>query len=147
MGRDRSARGKLERKENTREERKPVVLADLIVFSFKHLEESQPRNDPQTLEVWQQEKLFPVLLTRLKELSRLTRDEAVKQQLIKVYGDFPPRSDFTPPDHIDKNVAWGVIKGIGGQKGTVAGYMIENTFYVVFLDKDHRFWITEKKNT
>lgn len=40
-----------------------------------------------------------------------------------------------------------VITSIGGQKGRVAGYMKENTFYIVFLDKNHQFWITEKKHT
>lgn len=147
MGKDRGRHGGYQRKENIREERKSVVVSDLLTFSFRHLDESQPEDDPQTLEVWAVERLLPILLTRLKELSRLSRDEATKQQLIKVYGDFPVKSDFFAPAHIDKHVAWGVIKGIGGQKGTVAGYMIENTFYIVFLDKDHRFWITEKKNT
>jgi hypothetical protein len=23
----------------------------------------------------------------------------------------------------------------------------ENTFYIIFLDKNHQFWITEKKHT
>jgi hypothetical protein len=36
---------------------------------------------------------------------------------------------------------------IKGQKGRVAGHIIENVFYLVFLDKEHRFFITEKKNT
>ena len=44
-------------------------------------------------------------------------------------------------------VQWAVIKGMKGQKGRVAGYVIGNVFYVVFLDQNHRFWVTEKKGT
>ena len=33
---------------------------------------------------------------------------------------------------------------IKGQKGRVAGHIIDNIFYVVFLDREHRFYITEK---
>ena len=36
---------------------------------------------------------------------------------------------------------------VKGQKGRVAGHIIDNIFYVVFLDREHRFYITEKRHT
>ena len=135
------------RAENTREERKGHKTRDLLTFSFKDLDESQPKKQPQSIDSWNKENLLRPFLERLHALSKLTRDEAREQKQIKIYGDFPLESDFHRPKHVDLNVAWSVIKAVGGQKGTVAGYVVETTFYVVFLDKEHRFWITKKKHT
>ncbi len=143
----RNKKASFTRPANTREERKVVESRELLTFSFKDLDESQPNNDPQTIELWEQEGLLKPFLIRLKDLSNLTRSEAELQQQIKVYGDFPPKTDFFHPKHVNQNVAWAVIKAVGGQKIVVAGYIVESTFYVVFLDKNHRFWISEKKHT
>ena len=34
-----------------------------------------------------------------------------------------------------------------GLKGRVAGHVIGNVFYVVFIDQEHRFYVTGKKHT
>jgi len=73
--------------------------------------------------------------------------EALNEQQMAVYGGFPAKSDFTPPKHVASDVQWAVVKRGKGQKGRVAGYVIDNVFYPVFLDKDHRFWLTEKRRT
>jgi len=135
------------RKENVREERKKSSTKDLLTFSFKDLDETQPKKSPQSINLWSQKFILEDLFNRLKDLSKLTRDEAEKQQQITIYGDFPSKTDFFHPKHVDQNVAWAVIKAVGGQQGRVAGYIVENTFYIVFLDKEHRFYISEKKNT
>jgi hypothetical protein len=137
------------RSENTREEKVSVSSRDLLTFSFKDLDETQPKNNPQSLAAWHKGNLLKSFFKRLQDLSRLTRDEATKQQQIKIYGDFPKDkdTDFHHPKHVDDNVAWSVIKAVGGQKGVVAGYIVESTFYVVFLDQNHRFWISKKKHT
>lgn len=136
------------RKVNTREERKTVADKSLLTFSFKHLDQTQPKQNPETIALWQELGLYPKLIERLKQLSTLSRDEACKQQQIKLYGDFPPenKTKFYPPSYIDSHVAWGVIEGLGGLP-RVAGYLIENTFYVVFFDSKHQFWLSEKKHT
>ena len=135
MARNNRSRTKsFSRRENNREERKVIEHRELLTFSFKDLDQTQPHGAPQTIKLWEEEGILSTLMSRLKDLSKLTREEASKQQQIKVYGDFPPKSDFTHPDHIDSNVAWSVIKAVGGQKGVVAGYIGESTFYVVFLD-------------
>ena len=148
MARDRGRNSARSRKENTREERKVVEVRELLTFSFRDLDQTQPKKKPETVELWQELRLYPALLTRLKELSTLTRDEACTQQQIKIYGEFPPKgkTDFVAPGYIDKHVAWGVIEGLGGVP-RVAGYMSGNTFFIVFLDSDHKFWKSDKKRT
>lgn len=137
------------RLENTREERKTLEKRALLTFSFKDIDETQPKHNPQSLQIWQEDGLLQTLLIKLKELSKLTRHEAESQKLIKIYGDFPQpeNTQYSYPKHIEENVAWGVISSIGGQKSRIAGYLIENTFYIVFLDKEHQFWLSKKKNT
>ena len=147
MGRDRSKKGNYKRSANTREEKKVVSARKLITVSFKDIDFTQPNGKEQTFDTWSNDGLLVPLLERIRQLTKLTRDEAEKQQIIKVYGDIPDHSDFTRPKHVDENASWAVLKGIGGQVSTLAGYIVENTFYAVFLDKEHRFWPTEKKNT
>jgi len=148
MARDRSRNRTRTRKENTREERKVVDSRELLTFSFRELDQTQPKKQPETVELWQEKNLVPTLMKRLKELSNLTRDEACTQQQIKIYGNFPAKdkTDFVVPGHIDKHAVWGVIEGLGGLP-RVAGYLSGNTFYVVFLDSNHKFWKSEKKHT
>ena len=70
--------------------------------------------------------------------------EAQQEKTIELYRSFPPDSDFKVPQYIQGEVKWGTIQDIGGQKHRVAGYMIDNVFYVVFLDKNHKFWKMKK---
>lgn len=131
----------------TRDVRKEIKDRSLITFSFKSFDQTQPRKNPQTFVLWNEKGLLKKLLDRMLQLSALTRDEAFTQNQIKQYGDFPPpeKTDYFCPAHVS-NVSWCVIENIGG-KPRVAGYFIENTFYVVFLDSEHRFWISKKRNT
>lgn len=63
----------------------------------------------------------------------------------KEYGEFPKNSGFKYPRHIEKDVNWAALH-ITGQN-VLGGFIYGNTFFVVFLDKDHQFWITKKKHT
>lgn len=148
MTKGRSRNTARSRKENTKEERKVVDLRELLTFSFKELVQDQPKKEPQTVELWKRLDLLSTLIRRLTEISNLTRNEACSQNQIKIYGDFPPKdkTDFTAPAHLDKHVSWGVIENLGGLP-RVAGYLSENTFYIVFLDSNHKFWKSEKKHT
>ncbi|EJZ7971167.1 hypothetical protein OIT16_004603 [Vibrio vulnificus] len=148
MSRDRSNKPR-GRKQDCREERKTTQSKDLMTFSFKDLDQTQPKNNCETIELWANKGLLEKLINRMYDISKLTRSEACMQQQIKLYPDgFPPpkKTDFFVPSYVDKNVAWGVIEGIGG-KPRVAGYLSENTFYVVFLDSNHNFFKSSLKGT
>ncbi len=114
-----------------------------IVLSFQDFD----RNQGQSFEIWEDEKLLALAVSKLQAVCSLTKEEATRQQIIKQYakGEFPPKSDFYHPKHIQADIAWCSMHIQG--KECVIGYFDENIFNIVFLDKDHRFWITEKKNT
>lgn len=139
-----SAKSKVDkRKENIRTERRVDGDLPKMVFSFKDFDRTQVPPG-QTYKEWQEKGYLAYLLEKLSHISELNIIEAKQQEYITEYGVFPKDSDFRHPRHIAEDVNWAVIKKIGGQKGRVAGHIIGNVFYIVFLDLDHRFWITEK---
>ena len=115
----------------------------LIVLSFKNFDVSQG----QSFEDWQTEALLAVAISKLQVLCGYTIPQATNLELLKIYTKttFPPHSKFTHPKHIPPNVDWCSMHL--GNKPCVIGYFEDNIFHIVFLDKDHEFWIAEKKNT
>lgn len=49
------------------------------------------------------------------------------------------------PMHVPEDAEWARIHVNGKQ--IIAGYVNRNVFNVVFLDKEHKFYKTEKKHT
>jgi hypothetical protein len=111
-----------------------------LLFSFRDFDNTQG----QTFAQWGDAKLLRVLLDKIREYSRKTIPEA-NQALFKIYGVFPSHSRFTKPKHIIPDAIWASMHIQG--KECIAGHVIDNIFYVVFLDKEHHFWPTEKKHT
>lgn len=137
---------KFERRQKIRDERKVKEDLPKIVFSFKDFDIRQIPPG-QSFEEWQDEKILAYTLNKFGHICALNIVEAQQQGMIKIYKDFPEKSDFELPRHILGDVNWAVIMDIKGQKGRVAGHIIDNVFYVVFLDKEHKFYKTSKKNT
>ena len=76
---------------NVRDERKVKDEQSKLSFNFKDLDFNQCPPG-QTLEKWQEEKILDKLVGRFVEVCSFTRQEAVQQGLLKVYGDFPENS-------------------------------------------------------
>lgn len=82
------------------------------------------------------------------------------RKILEVYGGFPVRSDFQHPKHIPKNVQWARFRLEGEMR--LVGFIVPseldgkasknnprysycaNTFYVVFLDGNHRFYLSKE---
>lgn len=137
---------RFERSRNVREEKKIKEDLPKIVFSFKDFDIKQVPPG-QSYENWQEDKLLAYMLQKFGHICCLNIVEAQQQKVLKIYGDFPDKTDFKQPQHINDDVDWAVVMDIKGQKGRVAGHIMGNIFYVVFLDQEHRFYITEKKHT
>ncbi len=115
----------------------------LIVLSFRDFD----RNQGQNFEEWEEEKILALAINKLREICQLTRIQATNQQIIKQYSkvDFPPNSSFEHPKHVLPDVVWCSMHIQG--KECMIGHFEDNIFHIVFLDKDHEFWISKKKNT
>lgn len=131
------------RKENVRSER--MVKEDMpkLCLNFKDFDWNQCPPG-QTFEEWESEKRLSVLMKKFVDVCMYNRTEAMQMKLLKVYGDFPDNSDFRKPDYIEGDVEWDTLQRIGGQKPRLAGYIIDNVFYPVFLDREHRFYPSTK---
>jgi len=116
-----------------------------ITFSFKDLDVNQ--NQKETFEIWESENLLLKLLNKIKDVSKQTVDEAKSSKVLNHYGSFPPshKTKYKVPAYLSEELQWCSLHIQG--KEVLAGHMYENVFYIVFLDKDHHFWISEKKHT
>lgn len=113
-----------------------------ITFSYIHL---IVNTEGQSLEEWEKLGLLAEMNKRLQFVGQFSCQEALQKQYLKTYTkvDFPPNSKFTQPKHI-VGVEWTVMHITTNSKEVVVGYLEEDIFYIVFLDKDHNFWTTNK---
>lgn len=114
-----------------------------LVFGLSMLD----ANQGQSYEDWEEYKVLSKALSRIQGLCSMTANEAKQQQIIKEYGsDIPEGSSFEKPKHIPDDVNWASIRIQGKER--IIGYLEENyIFQVVFLDKEHSFYPSKKKNT
>jgi len=132
-------------------------------FNFSYMDFSQSAG--QKFEDWSHEQLAK-LLNKLhnysKESLKRWKNQKIgskKQNVLEVYEKFPNHSDFIRPKHVPHQAFWArfrlesSVRLIGfvlpdnyhkkEHKGTKELFDC-NTFYVVFLDANHRFYKTKK---
>lgn len=132
-------------------------LSTRCKFNFSYFDATQPAG--QDFCDWSLENLVE-LLYKLKEFSKESLKYWETQGLLVNYKSFPRKSDFTHPKHVPHQVHWGRFR-LGGAT-RLAGFMVpgefhdtshritgvrfdSNTFYVVFLDSDHKFYKLESR--
>lgn len=125
-------------------------------FNFSYMDFSQSAGQKFNDSAWNLVKL----LDRVHYFSKEPLKYWKSQYTFVVYGDFPAKSHFTHPRHVPHQVEWARFRL--ASKIRLAGFIIPaendgefhketgyrfdcNTFYVVFLDKDHKFYPVEKK--
>jgi len=61
-----------------------------------------------------------------------------------IYNDFPPKEKtmFTFPKNVPEDAHWARIHITG--PAVIIGHIVNDTFYVVFLDKTHKFYLTKR---
>lgn len=136
----------VDRRANSRSERQVAEEKPLMLFSFKDFQHNNQIPPGQTYSQWQESEWLAYMLEKFGHICNVNRIEAEQQKFIKVYGAFPINSVFKNPFE-DETLDWAVIMKLNGQKGRVAGYVKGPIFYVVFLDAEHLFYPSEKKNT
>ncbi len=112
-----------------------------ISFSLsKHI-----KAEGQSIEEWDKLGLLSDLFLRIKFVGQFSTQKALQEKYIKQYTkvDFPPDSKFKQPKHLS-NETWAVMHITGTSKEVVAGYIKDDIFYIIFLDKEHEFWPSSK---
>lgn len=101
----------------------------------------------QSFQEWDNLGLAANLLIRMQSAGQFTIHEVRQNKTIKEYHKvgYPPDSHFKKPMHITHDVTWAVMHITPKSKEVVAGYIEDDVFYIVFLDKDHKFWPMAKK--
>jgi hypothetical protein len=107
-----------------------------IVYSFLHF----CKNQGATFEDWEKEGKLREAFEMLENYSKRRIDNTDKTYT--TYGKFPPNSDFTHPSNVPKDACWARIHVNGNH--VIGGHVVENIFYIVFLDSNHKFWITKQ---
>jgi len=72
------------------------------------------------------------MMAKLNAISQMNIVEALQQEVIKIYSDFPANSEFAASKHISEDVKWAVIMDVGGQKARIAD-MLLGTFFMLFF--------------
>ncbi len=110
-----------------------------MVFSFMHFCITQG----SSFREWQENGILHHAVERIKEYS--SKKVSQTDTTYTVYGDFPKKTSFEHPKYIPQDARWARIHVDGTH--IIVGHVVANTFYVVFLDQDHSFWIVPKKHT
>lgn len=146
---------------------KEDILTKRCKFNFHYMDFTQSAG--QKFEEWNHDQLVK-FLDKLKNYSEQSLNHwmHVKQRtsshkrnhhVLEVYGDFPRNSEFIHPKHVPHQARWARFRLESEMR--LIGFIIPdefhytrhpgtdllfdcNTFYVVFLDKKHKFYITKK---
>ncbi len=152
-------------------ESKEDDLVSRSKFNFSYMDFSQPAG--QKFSDWSQEELYK-LLGKLKDFSRQSLYHWENEKMgggkkgklytvLEIYGDIPKNTDFIHSPHVPHEALWGRFRL--GNLARLIGFILpdnyhnkpsnisskykynfdRNTFYVVFLDKDHLFCKTKKR--
>lgn len=131
-------------------------LAARCKFNFSYFT-VQPRS--QDFPDWTHKNLSD-LFSKLKEYSKEPLLHWSAQRVLAIYGAFPTKSNLAFPKHVPHQAVWGRFRLDSASR--LAGFILPkdydkkfqhmnehtfccNTFYVVFLDENHDFYLTEKK--
>ena len=114
--------------------------ADIATWDESNLQElfnKLKHYSQQALSHWQQERIG-----------------SGKTHVLEVYGSFPRRSQFRHPQHVPSDVDWARFRL--DEKKRLIGFTVPkelckrekridgNTFYVVFLDPEHKFYLSNR---
>jgi len=115
---------------------------DCFKISLKHLDKIQG----QGMKDWQDSGILADAIITLENYCHQPL-KSQQSSTFTIYGNFPPRdkTDFFHPIHVPEDAEWARIHVNG--KNCLIGHVVRDTFYLVFLDAEHRFWISELKHT
>lgn len=129
-----------------------------LSFSFKYFDGNQEAG--QDFKDWS-DKQKQELLEKLRDYTREEKKYWLNQRvgggglkILEIYGEFPRNTDFKYPKHVPNGVRWARFRMESAMR--LVGFFVSedsaenqslstDVFYIVFLDKDHRFYKMESK--
>ena len=110
--------------------------------SFQYLDTSQKFGS--AFKDWQACGLLSKMMETLQGYCTRPLREQFDGYKFKAYGGFPEPeyTMFECPANVPEDANWARIHI--NNKSVVVGHYVGNTFYVVFLDKTHKFYLTKK---
>lgn len=93
---------------------------------------------------WQRSGLLSFALDTLRGYCCSPLRKQIDGDKFAIYDSFPPddRTMYKYPKNVPEDAHWARIHVNG--PAVIIGHIVNDTFYVVFLDKMHKFWLTEK---
>ena len=110
--------------------------------SFQYLDTTQKFGSG--FKDWQKDGLLSKAMEVLQGYCCTPLMPQVDGTKFTIYGDFPSpeKTSFVKPPNIPEDANWARIHVTG--VAIIAGHVLVDTFYVVFLDKRHKFYLTER---
>lgn len=111
-------------------------------ISFQYLDTSQKFGS--SFKGWQKDGLLSTALETLRGYCCSPLLEQVDGNKFAIYGAFPTkdRTMFEYPKGVPEDANWARIHI--NNKTVIIGHIVRDTFYIVFLDKEHKFYLTGK---
>ena len=93
---------------------------------------------------WQKVGLLSHAMETLRGFCCSPLRQQIDGDKFTIYDSFPPedRTMYDYPKNVPEDAHWARIHVNG--PAVMVGHIVNDTFYVVFLDKTHKFWLTEK---
>ena len=119
-----------------------VKRSDNFKVSFQYLDTSQKYGS--SFKDWQACGLLSLMMEKIAGYCKKPLLEQCDGDTFTIYGDYPQRGFtlFEYPKNVPEDANWARMH-INGS-AVLIGHVVENTFYVVFLDKTHKFYLTKK---
>lgn len=111
-------------------------------ISFQYLDSSQKY--ASSLKDWQSCGLLSCAIETLRGFCSKPLLDSLDGDKFTIYGGFPSEKNtlYIKPAHVPDDANWARIHVNG--PSVIVGHVVNDTFYVVFLDKTHKFWLTQK---
>jgi len=110
--------------------------------SFQYLDTAQKYGS--SFKDWQKAGLLSKAMDTLRGYCRRPLVEQLDGDKFTTYSGFPAKGDtlFEYPQNVPLDANWARIHVTGA--AVLIGHIVNDTFYVVFLDKTHKFYLTKK---
>lgn len=111
---------------------------EYFLLSFRHLDRTQGDD----FYTWQSQEKLAHAIDVLSSYCGNTLSSQFSEKFT-CYGAYPPpeKAGYKCPTYIPEDAKWARIHITGKQ--IVAGHIVRNVFYVVFLDSEHKFYTTD----